>query len=47
MESVLHKSLSSLGNSILTLWGCGSEGIIPKNYCTSMILIVLFVTSSA
>lgn len=41
MESVLHKNLSFLGNNILILWGWGSEGIIPKNYCTSTILILL------
>lgn len=46
MESVLHKSLSSLGNSILTLWGVGVRGLSLKitvplrfSYCT--------VTSSA
>ena len=30
MESVLHKSLSSLGNSILTLWGMGVRGLFLK-----------------
>lgn len=30
MESILHKSLPSLGNSILTLWGVGVRGLSLK-----------------